>query len=133
MIDIENEVVDMLIKALRDEFGNIYVYGEAVDVPAGYPCVIIKEINNSVAQRYIDSGGYEKAVDVMYEIAVYSNLAQGKKQQAKRIRNFIDEIISGVGFVRTLSQPVPNLQDMSVYRLISRYEARVDDIGIYRR
>ena len=79
MIDIENQIVDMLIKALREQFKSIYVYGEAVDTPAGYPCVTIVEQNNSVAQQYIDSGGIENAVDVMYEINVYSNLSRGKK------------------------------------------------------
>lgn len=133
MIDIENQVVDMLTKALREKFEPIYVYGEAVKVPAGYPCVTIVEQNNSVAQQYIDSGGIENAIDVMYEINVYSNLSKGKKQEAKRILNFINDILDKAGFVRTISQPVANLNDTSIYRILSRYEARIDNYFICRR
>lgn len=133
MIDVENQIIDMLIKALRTEFKSIYVYGEAVKVPAGYPCVTIVEQNNSVAQQYIDSGGIENAVDVMYEINVYSNLSKGKKQEAKKIRNFINDILDKAGFVRTISQPVTNLNDTSIYRILSRYEARIDNDFVCRR
>lgn len=133
MIDIENQVIDAAIKALRAEYGQIYVYGEAVDIPAGYPCVTIIEQNNSVAQRYIDSGGIENAVDLMYEVNVYSNLKNGKRQQAKEIRNYINRIMEDMGFVRMLSQPVANLSDTSIYRILSRYEARADNNFIYRK
>lgn len=133
MIDIENQIVDMLIKALRDEFQSIYVYGEAVKAPAGYPCVTIVEQSNTVAQQYIDSGGIENAVDVMYEVNIYSNLSKGKKQEAKKIRNFINDVLDKAGFVRTISQPVTNLNDISIYRILSRYEARIDDNFICRR
>lgn len=133
MIDIENQVIDMVIKALREKFKTIYVYGEAVQVPAGYPCVTIVEQNNSVAQKYIDSGGIENAVDVMYEVNVYSNLSKGKKQEAKSIRNIVNDIMERVGFVRTISQPVINLNDTSIYRILTRYEARIDSNFICRR
>ena len=133
MIDIENQVIDMVIKALREKFKTIYVYGEAVQVPAGYPCVTIVEQNNSVAQKYIDSGGIENAVDVMYEVNVYSNLSKGKKQEAKSIRNIVNDIMERVGFVRTISQPVINLNDISIYRILTRYEARIDSNFICRR
>ncbi|MBR1750441.1 MAG: hypothetical protein IJ740_06080 [Ruminococcus sp.] len=133
MIDIENRIIDTLIDKLRAEFGDIYVYGEVPELAAGYPCVTVMEMNNSIAAHHIDSGGYENAVDLMYEVTVYSDLTRGKKEQAKKIRSFISDVLTQMGFVRTLSQPVPDLNDAAVYRIVSRFEARADGIGIYRR
>lgn len=133
MIDVENDVINEVIVQAREAYENIYVYGEAQETPAGYPAIIIRELSNTVREQNIDSGNIENYVSVMYQVSVYSNLTSGKKQQAKELRNFVDEIMRSMGFVRTFSQPIENLSDASVARYESRYEASTDGQYFYRR
>lgn len=133
MIDIENVVINEVITQAKAHYDPIYVYGEAQKQPAGYPAIIIREMSNTVKERTISSGGIENYVDVMYQVSVYSNLKTKKKQQAKELRNFVDEIMKGMGFVRTFSQPIENLSDTSISRYESRYEATTDGQHQYRR
>lgn len=133
MIDIENDVINEVITRARAQYSKIYVYGEAQETPAGYPAIIIREMSNTVREQNIDSGSIENYAYVMFQVSVYSNLKSKKKQQAKELRNFVDGIMSEMGFVRTFSQPIENLSDASVSRYESRYEAATDGEHLYRR
>lgn len=62
----------------------------------------------------------------MYEADIYSNLASGKKQQAKEIAAKIDTVMHKLGFIRTFGQPIDNFADTSVYRYKLRYKGVVD-------
>ena len=62
----------------------------------------------------------------MYEANIYSNLAIGKKQEAKAIANSLDAIFEELGFTRTFRQQVPNMKDATIYRIVCRYEAVID-------
>ncbi len=123
MIDHENEIFSYCAKALREVFKGIYVVGETISSPPKFPAVSIIEISNSVYEDSIDCCSYENHIRAMYEIDVYSNLTSGKKKQAKKIMNMIDEKLSELGCIRTFCQPMDNLSDISIYRLKARYEA----------
>lgn len=102
-----------------------------MDTPAKFPAVTIFEINNAVATRYRTTK-IENAAEVTYEVNVYTNRVGYKKQDAQDIMTFIDEIMSGLGFTRTMLQPIDNLSDATIYRLTARYEAVVDkNLRIY--
>lgn len=120
MISPENLVFDRVSDALRAEFEGIYVAGEYIDVPARFPAVTIMEEDNSVAAR-MRTEKIENAVELMYETNVYSNLIGYKKAQAKRIQQILDREFEAMGFERIMSNPMPNLQDASIYRIFSRY------------
>ena len=133
MIDVENEVVDEVVTRLREVYDPIYIYSEPQSIPAGYPAVVMREMSNVVRERNIDSGGIENYAVLMYQVSVYSNLRQGKKAQAKAIRNLVDTVMGEMGFVRTFSQPIENLYDTNITRYESRYEAATDGEYFYRR
>lgn len=124
---------------LREKYGkdasgkwNIFVSGEYVDAPAKFPAATIEEINNSVYKR-MSTLNIENAANVLYEVNVYSNKVGYKKAEAQEIMEFIDNIMSGLGFTRTMCNPLPNLADATIYRLTARYEAVVDkDLWIYQ-
>ena len=91
-------------------------------------------MNNSVYQRGTDSGAIENYADVMYQVDVYSNLNTGKKAQAKSIINAIDEQFARYGFTRTFLNPVPNMNDATIYRMTARYRGVVDkEHNVYGR
>lgn len=135
MIDIEQEVFNRVAVALRAEFHGIYVVGETVDtVNEKFPAVSIVEKSSTVDKTAIDSGNIENYVDLMYEVNVYSNLQSGKKQQAKKIIRFINDIFEQMGFVRIICYPIDNLAKPSIYRIFARYEGKADkDKNIYRK
>lgn len=117
---------------LREKYGKdtngkykIFVSGEYVDTPAYFPATTIEEINNSVYKR-MSTLRIENAANVLYEVNVYSNKVGYKKAEAQEIMEFIDDIMSGLGFTRTMCNPLPNLADATIYRLTARYEAIVD-------
>lgn len=120
---------------LREKYGTkqIFVSGESTDVPVTYSrAVIIEEKDNYVFTR-ASTAKIENAANVMYEVNVYTNRVGYKKQDAQEIMSFIDEIMADLKFTRTMMQPVDNLSDATIYRMVARYQATVDtDFMIYQ-
>lgn len=133
MIDIENELFTRIATELRSRFDNISVYGEDVRTPSSFPCVSIVEADNYTVRNTQDSGSNENHANLMYEINVYSNKTSGKKTECKEILSVIDDMFMGMGFTRTMKNPV-TMDDATIYRMISRYTATVSkNQTIYRR
>ena len=134
MIDIESTIFERLSTLLRDNYDPISVYGEYVKAPASFPCVTIEEKDNYVLERTQSSEGIENHAVLMYEINVYSNKKTGKKSQCKDIFSLIDKEMQDMGFTRTMLNPIPNMDDATIYRMVGRYKAVVStNKTIYRR
>ena len=134
MIDIEFELFTDIASVLRTQFNGIFVAGEYVSQPPQFPAVSIVEMNNYVYERGVDSGAIENYAEVMYQVDAYSNLNTGKKAQAKSIINAIDEQFARYGFTRTFLNPVPNMNDATIYRMTARYRGVVDkEHNVYGR
>ena len=134
MIDIENELFTLIATELRATYDGIFVSGEYVSQPSRFPAVSFVEMDNSVYQPGRDSSGIENFANVMYQVDVYSNLNKGKKAQAKEIVNTIDTQMAMHGFTRTFLNPIPNMDDATIYRITARYQAVVGkDKVIYNR
>lgn len=134
MIDIENQVFQRCATAFRAAYPNGYIAGEYVSQPPKFPAVMIVEMDNTVHRAGRDSASIENFADVMYQVDVFSNLNKGKKDQAKAIVALIDEQFAQMGFTRTFLNPVPNMNDATIYRMTGRYQAVVgEDEIIYRR
>lgn len=125
MIDIESTVFSTVAAVLREEYDGIFVSGEAVSVPTAFPAVTLVERSNSVYEKMQTADRRENHAVLMYEADIYSNLASGKKQQAKEIAAKIDTIMQNLGFIRTFGQPIDNFADTSVYRYKLRYKGIV--------
>lgn len=133
MNTIENEIFTIIKTALTTEYGSdkIFVTGEYTPTPPFFPCVFINEADNFNAGY--DGSNNEVVTGVMYEIEVYTNRLNGKKTEAKKIMKSVDDILTGLGFTRTLLQQLPNMNDATIYRLTARYTAAVINNTIYRR
>jgi len=131
MIDVESLIFSQIASVLRAAYPNVWVVGEFMDVPARFPAVSIIENDNTVLPS-MSTLNIENAAALMYEVNVYSNLSTGKKQQAKQIMRFIDDEFAKLNFVRTMCNPISNLQDATIYRMMARYEAIIDkDFWLY--
>ena len=134
MIDIENEVFSTVSKSVRNKYPDIYLTGEYVKSPPSFPAGSIVEMDNTVYTNTQTSSETENHVSVMFEVNVYSNKTKGKKTECKEIISLIDEEMTSLGFTRTMLQPIPNMDDATIYRMTGRYKGVVSkDKIIYRR
>lgn len=134
MIDIENELFTEIATAVRAEFPGAYVTGEYVNAMSKFPAVYIMEQDNTVNKATRDTGGIENFADVMYQVDIFSNKNKGKKAECKAIASFIDGMFARFGFTRSFLNPVPNIDDGTIYRMTGRWLATVSkDNIIYRR
>ena len=134
MIDVESAVFSAVAKTIRNRYPDAYVVGEYVKAPSKFPCVSIVEIENTAYDKTQSSGSLENHADVMYEVNIYSNKESGKKSECKAIAALIDNEFAALGFSRTMLQPIPNVDDATIYRMTGRYRGVVSkDHKVYRR
>lgn len=131
MIDCENEVYTRIARVLREKFPGINITGEYVKAPSSFPHVSITQSDNSAVSEKMT--GCAEMAQVMFEINVYSNKTDGKKTECKTIAKVIDEVLFGMNFKRLALNPVPNLEDATIYRIVARYRAMTDGQFFYRR
>lgn len=134
MINIEEELFNNVATEVRREYPKVYMVGEYVKSPPSFPCVSLIEMDNSIYATTQTSDGNENHCQVMYEVNVYSNKTKGKKAECKNIISLIDSVMQKYGFTRIMSQPIPNIDDATIYRMVARYSAVVSkNKEIYRR
>ena len=133
MIDIENIVFDRIARAIKVEYPKAHISSEYVKSPPRFPSISIVETDNSVYER-TQSNTIENHADVTYEVNIYSNKSSGKKSECKAIATLIDNEFATLGFSRRMLQPIPNLDDATIYRMVGKYGAVVSKNNeIYRR
>ena len=134
MIDIENQIFDNISKVVREHYPEIYMTGEYINIPPSFPSVSLIQKSNPTYKRTQTSDSNENHVDVMFEVNIYSNKKTGKKAECKQIAKIIDEQFLQLGFDRTMLEPIDNINDTTIYRIVGRYVAVVSkDEVIYRR
>ena len=134
MIDIERDVFITASRAVKAQYPDIYFTNEYVRTPPKFPCASLEERDNRNDEFTQDSSSNENTDTVIYELNVYSNKTSGKKSEAKSILNLLDTAMTDMGFTRTMMQPIPNMEDATLYRITARYIAVVDkNRNIYGR
>ena len=134
MIDCENEIFNEIAIAARTEFPTLTMTGEYIKTPSSFPFCSLVEMDNYAYEETRTSSNVENHSVVMYELDVYSNKKVGKKSECKAIARFIDERLALLGFTRVMLQPIPNMDDATIYRLKGRYRAVISkDKKIYWR
>ena len=134
MIDCENEIFSTVAKVVQTAYPSVFISGEHVRTPSKFPFVSLVEMSNTAYDKTQSSGGLENHASLMYEVNVYSNKTSGKKSECKAIAALIDNELATLGFSRTMLQPIPNMDDATIYRMTGRYTAVISkDKAIYRR
>lgn len=132
MIQPENYIFDIVSKALKAAHKGISVSGEYVNIPASFPAVTVIESDNRVYER-MRTTTIENAVSLMYECNIYANRAGYKKQDANAILQTLSDTFERIGFTRTFCNPIANLQDATIYRIVVRFQGVCDkDFMIYQ-
>lgn len=134
MIDMETEIFNEVSERVREQYPDIFMTGEYVKTPPSFPCISLVEVDNATFRNSQTSEGQENHVAVMYELNVYSNRTKGKKAECKELAGFVDEILMGLNFTRTMLEPVPNQDNATIYRMLGRYRAVIGKTNtIFRR
>ena len=123
MTDIENKVIDTIIRAVEIAYPAALVEDRYNPSPASFPHAAVYELSNTNIKRYVDNLENELYSSLTYEVQVSAN-DKYKKSTAKAIASLIDGEMRGMGFLRTFKHPVPNV-DRTVYRIVMRYSAIV--------
>lgn len=130
---MESAIFTRMANALREQFPGITVSGEYQNAPVRFPFVSLVEADSYVYRRAHAGADREEYTAVLYVVNVYANKAGEKKSECRKILHFMDEMLYGMNFTRISMNPVPNLEDGTIYRLNARYEAVTDGTTIYRR
>ena len=134
MINVENEIFDIVSKAVRENCPSAFISSEYIRTPSKFPFVSLIEMSNTAYDRTQTNGSLENHASLMYEVNIYSNKTSGKKSECKAIASLIDNELAALGFSRTMLQPIPNMDDATIYRMTGRYTAVVSkDKKLYRR
>ena len=134
MIDFENEIFSKVAESVRNAFPSAFVSGEYIRTPSKFPFVSLIEMSNVAYDRTQTNGNLENHASLMYEVNIYSNKTSGKKSECKAIAALIDNELATLGFSRTMLQPIPNMDDATIYRMTGRYTAVISkDAKLYRR
>lgn len=131
METIEVELFDHIARAINAVYANCKVVNTYLRRVPSFPCVMFYEADNFAAS--MDGSNHEIATAVMYEVQVYSASEGDNKTDAVAIMKLIDTELAGMGFRRTSLTPAPNLEDATIFRLVARYSASVQNNTIYRR
>lgn len=95
-----------------------------VEKTAKFPCVIVKEIENTSYQRTNTDDCAENHARLTYEISVYSDKKDTAKSECRKIINFVDGVMQSMKFRRTrLNEPL-NIS-RTIFRQYARYSVIV--------
>ena len=134
MINVESDVFNIVSIAIKTVYPDLYISGEYVKSPPKFPAVSLVEVDNSAYTRTQTDSNVENHAELLYEVNVYSNKKSGKKSECKEIAALIDNELAALGFSRTMLQPIPNMDDATIYRMTGRYRAVASkDNTIFRR
>lgn len=134
MINVETEIFNAISNKMRSLYPTLFMTGEYVKSPPSFPAVSLVEMDNTMYTATQTSTDVENHASLMYELDVYSNKIKGKKSECKAIAALIDKEMAFFGFTRVMLQPIPNMDDATIYRIKGRYKAVVSkDKQIYRR
>lgn len=131
MNNIEVELFDLIANKINADYPSCKVVNQYVRNAPSWPCVMFYEADNFAA--VMDGSNNEVATGVMYEVQVFSASEGDNKTEAVEIMGLIDSILTKMGFRRTSLTPAPNLEDATIFRLVGRYSASIQNNTIYRR
>ena len=126
MIDIENLIVtkvDTALTPLKQTYTDLKVVSDYIEVNEAFPLVSVVQSNNYTHLGTQDAELEDHAVNVAFEINVYTNDAK-KKSTAKEIASVVDAEMLNNLFTRTYMGQTPNV-DRTIYRITMRYTAVV--------
>lgn len=131
MIEMSNEIFNDVATDLRSAFDGIKVIGEYVATPSEFPTVTIDETQNYPV--HLDSAVLNKYAAVSYRVQVFSNKKPGKREEARKIYDRLDEKLQSMGLYAVTYSTTPAIYNSEIYCITATYNAVVDRTGMVYR
>lgn len=122
MITLETEVIDAIDDVLSVRYPSAFVTAGYIKSASQFPCVQVVEIDNRVFERATTLSKIEVMATIVIEINFFSNKTSGKKEECRQLAAITDEVMEGLGFMRTMLSQTPNYEDANVYRITGRWQ-----------
>ena len=122
MITLENQVTNAIDQAFTTAGLDVFVTAGYIQSSTQFPCVQVVEIDSRVLERGSSLSTIEVFATVVIEINFFSNKAYGKKEECRSLATIADEVMEGLGFMRTLLSQTPNYEDSTIYRMTGRWQ-----------
>lgn len=123
MIDIEPLILEKVSNAIAVYDPTVVVEGVYNPTPKEFPFVSVEQDSNLTVQRTQSTSSLENHASVTFAFNVYT-VGDDRIANARELRDVIDYCMIQLGFIRVMSNPVPNA-DRNVYRIMSRYSGIV--------
>lgn len=133
MLDKENEIYTRVYNKVIAEFPNADMDSSYQPYPSSFPHVTLYQSDSYTPSERTDSSLMPKFAVVSFEVNVYSNKKNGRKQECKKIMSIIDDEMHRMNFTRIVLTPIPDMNDASIYRLTARYTGEISNTHFYRR
>lgn len=129
----EHIVVTELGSALKNGgFSTAAVRTAAPSDKAKFPYVYIQLIDAPEVSATADTVPSEHCIDLSFQIDVYSNASNGDIT-CSDITDLIVTRMKQLNFINSANQPMPKLNNNSIYRRTARFLGRWDGKTFYRR
>lgn len=122
MITLENQVTNAIDEELETSYPGTFVTAGYIRSSSKFPCVQVVEIDSRVLERASTLSTIEVMATIVIEINFFSNKTTGKKEECRKLASITDEVMEGLGFMRTMLSPTPNYEDATVYRMTGRWQ-----------
>lgn len=124
--NVENEIFSTCTDMLKAFDPEVETISSQEHIPESLPCVSIYENSNLPYEPSRDSCSSEKNSIIEYQVDIYTNDVNGKKERAQGYRDAIAVFFKRMGFARTLCGPIPNYTNPAVYRITMRFSAIIN-------
>jgi hypothetical protein len=121
MIRIFNEV----LTGIRTKITPVTISREYTKMPAAFPHVTMREIDNTVYRPSQDFQTVENDINWACQIDVYSNINSGAESQCEGILDDIDDYMAGIGMTRFAYEWMDSGEGVKIKRLVARYSGTV--------
>ena len=135
MIDKSDEVFTRVMNYIEqnepsltdDNFSSEYT-----DSPAVFPFVCIEQTDSTPLSEYQTDELKEQVARVEFTITIFSNREAGKNTECRKLATYADAMMNMMNFMKNTSAPVPNLNNQSIARYVSRYSVNATDSYFFR-
>lgn len=129
----EHIVVTELVAVLKaNGYKTAAVRTDAPSDKAKFPYVYIQLIDAPEVKATADTVPSEHCIDLSFQIDVYSNANNGDIT-CSDIMDLIVMRMKQLNFINSANQPMPKLNNNSIYRRTARFLGRWDGETFYRR
>lgn len=116
-----NEVYELVEEAVLAAAPDAYCSSVYEPTPKSFPAVFIRNSGSSNVTRHVNLNNDDDVARSSWEIQVFSAKEDGNATEANTIMDYADVRMRALGFIRDAREPIDNVADYSIYRIVARY------------